>query len=195
MRNVMAIVIMCLVVGLLVVAFSGNLCSQQDGQTKIGVVDLENISTRFNKWTRYNEEFEKEKEKSNKKLEEMFNEIRKKEEIKSQFKEGSKQFQEIELEIIGLQKKAQYYAREQEKILKGKLDEMGAELFNDIEKVVADYGRQHGFALILRKEKKAPEGLDWVKLQMYYSTNPVMYYSANIDLTDVVVKILNEKFK
>ncbi len=195
MKTTVMFFIACLTVCLLLLGLSGSLYSQQGEQVKIGVVDLEETSSRFKKWIRYSEEFDKEKEVLNKQIEEKAREIERLSEMLKQFKPGSEQHQKVQIEIQTKTIKYQNFIKEQDRQLRQKLDIMGGELFNDIETVVSEYGRQNGFTLILRKEKRTVKGLGWVKLQMYYSTNPVIYHSANIDLTEKVLEILNKKFK
>ena len=74
-------------------------------------------------------------------------------------------------------------------------EKLGGDLLDNIEEVIKKYGRQNGFTLIIKKEEVPLQGRDWQELRSYVSRKAVMYYAANIDLTEKIVEILNRDFK
>ena len=87
-----------------------------------------------------------------------------------------------------------FFQREQER-LREMAESLGGELLDNIETVIKEYGRENGFTLIIKKEEGPVQGRDWDELRSYVSRKSVMYYSANIDLTNKVVEILNKRYK
>jgi len=185
-----AVAVMILVFGL-----TGRLYSQQGQDTKIGVVDLQQVSTRFGKWIRLAKRLEEENAASNKKLEEMAKKIADLEREQKQFEPGSKRHTEIQIELSTKKIEGQTFYENEQKRLKGMAETLGGELLDNIEKIIQQYGRDNGFTLIIKKEEVATQGRDWAELRSYVNRKAVMYYAANIDITEKIVQILNEKHK
>ena len=195
MKRTLLLLASAAAVMLIMLGLTSSLYSQQGTSVKIGVVDLQEVSTRFEKWKRLAKKLEEETEASNKKLGEREKSIGTSQEKLKNFERGSDTAREIEVQIFKAQGDLKsFFEREQER-LKSMAEKLGGDLLDNIEEVIKKYGRQNGFTLIIKKEEVPLQGRDWQELRSYVSRKAVMYYAANIDLTEKIVEILNRDFK
>jgi Skp family chaperone for outer membrane proteins len=181
---------------LVICAPAGGLYAQEKKPAiKIGVVDLKKVSERFEKWLVFAKKLEDESNASNDKLAAMEKDIKKLQEMLKNFEPGSEKHTQIQIEISQKQITLRSYFEREQKRLKAMAEKMGAELLRNIEDVIKEYGRIHGYTLIIKKEDLPVQGRDWDQLRSYVSRKSVMYYDPNIDITDEIVKILNKKHK
>jgi Skp family chaperone for outer membrane proteins len=179
---------------LLVFCLTSSLYSQQQS-VKVGVVDLKLVSENFDKWKRLAGQLDSETEKSNQKLAEMGKEIEKLQEMEKQFKPGSDKHKEIQIALSTKDIEMKSFLHTEQNRLKEIAEKLGGELLNNIEAVIKQYGRKEGYTLIIKKEEMPVQNQDWMQLRNYVSRKSVMYYSADIDLTNKIVKELNENYK
>jgi len=179
---------------LLVFCLTSSLYSQQQS-VKVGVVDLKIVSENFNKWKRLAAQLDTETEKSNKQLAEMGKEIEKLQEEEKQFKPGSDKHKEIQIALSTKDIEMKSFLHTEQNRLKEMAEKLGGELLNNIEAVIKNYGRKEGYTLIIKKEEMPVQNQDWMQLRNYVSRKSVMYYSADIDLTNKIVSELNENYK
>lgn len=179
---------------LLVFCLTSSLYSQQQS-VKVGVVDLKLVSENFDKWKRLATQLDSETEKSNKKLADMGKEIEKLQEMEKQFKPGSDKHKEIQIALSTKDIEMKSFLHTEQNRLKEIAEKLGGELLNNIEAVIKNYGRKEGYTLIIKKEEMPVQNQDWMQLRNYVSRKSVMYYSTDIDLTDKIVKELNENYK
>ncbi|MFQ5861566.1 MAG: OmpH family outer membrane protein [Candidatus Brocadiales bacterium] len=107
---------------------------------------------------------------------------------------GSEARKEKEVE---LEKKLLYLQLEEEvarKNLGAKEKEFYEELYNDISGAIEEIGREQGFDLILKKEVIEPKSADLLELRLKIGMGTVLYYSDVVDITDMVIDYLNEKY-
>jgi Skp family chaperone for outer membrane proteins len=179
---------------LLVFCLTSSLYSQQQS-VKVGVVDLKLVSENFDKWKRLAGQLDTETEKSNKKLADMGKDIEKLQEMEKQFKPGSDKHKEIQIALSTKDIEMKSFLHTEQNRLKEMAEKLGGELLNNIEAVIKQYGRKEGYTLIIKKEEMPVQNQDWMQLRNYVSRKSVMYYSTDIDLTDKIVKELNENYK
>lgn len=195
MRHLVFLLAVLAVAATAVFCLTGTLYSQQGPDVKIGVVDLQEVSTRFDKWKRLAKDLETESEKSNAELAKKEKELAELQEMLKEFEPGSEKHTEVQIEFKTKEVKLRSFFEKEQKRLKGRAEKMGGELLDNIEKVIQQYGRENGFTLIIKKEELPVEGRDWNELRGYVSRKSVMYYAPNIDITEKAVQILNNRFK
>lgn len=164
-----------------------------DSSYKIGVVDL---ATVFKSYTRSAE------------LERRINAER--DRLKDELDGQRKKIQEInrELDQMDVESEA-YQLKEEEKrielarfeLMKERLqrtiklrwEQYNLDLLEDIEKVVKDFGKQKGFTMIFKVEGEPIEEHKIEKLAQI-SLKSVLYFSSEVNITDEVVVLLNQRF-
>jgi Skp family chaperone for outer membrane proteins len=179
---------------------AGSLYSQQDRdvkrqEVKVGVVDLQGVTMKFDKWLRLAKKLEDESKASSDKMEKMEAEGAALQESLKQYEPGSPKHTETQIEISKRQIELKTFFENEQKRLKEMAEKLGGELVDNIEEVVKEYGRQNSFTLIIKKEETQPQGRNWDELRSYVVRKTVMFYDPNIDITGEIIKILNERFK
>ncbi len=196
MRRIALLLTTAVTVMLVVFAPTGSLYSQdRKPAIKIGVVDLKKVSERFEKWLVFAKKLEDESKASNDKLAVMEKEIARLQQMLKNLKPGSESHMQTQIEISQKQIELRGFFDKEQRRLKAMAEKMGGELLRNIEEVIKEYGRVHGYTLIIKKEDLPVQGRDWDQLRSYVSRKSVMYYDPNIDITDEIVKILNKKHK
>lgn len=141
---------------------------------KIGYVDIFKVFNEYRKTKEYDKMLEEKKNAKEKELEKKKEEIKemqdKLELLKDKEKEGAR---EKLTKATG-----EYRKLERQFILdlKRERDEKMKEIIDDINKVIEDYGRKEGFDLIINK-------------------GAILYGREGIDLTETILKIVNQKYK
>jgi|GEM_PF-2448819 len=189
-------VVLCVVVAVFV---SQQVFSQGKGELKIGVVDLERISNKYEKWQKFQDELMDDEEKFNKELEAkqqaVQKEMAKHEERLRKLSPSSQEYFDVSEKIEELKFSYQQEQKRAYNAVKMKAEEMARELLSDIEKAVEGYGKQFGFTAIFRKEAVAVEKLSWVEIRGYAGRKFVLYADSGIDITEDIIKLLNEKYQ
>jgi Skp family chaperone for outer membrane proteins len=195
MRRVAVLFGFSVAVMLVVFGLTSTLYSQAGQQTKIGVVNLEQVSQGFKMWQRCDDKITAEKVALAQKLDEILKEIQKTQEELKNFKKWSEKYTEklIEAEKMNIERAALYQTGQEH--LMGLAKKYGDGLLNNIEKVIREYGRKHGYTIIVKKEERPAGDADFGQLMGYVSRNSVLYHNAAIDLTDEIIKLLNKKYK
>jgi len=166
---------------------------------KIGVVDLRKVSERYKKWQRFSLKFEEFKKSRLKYLQE------KRRKLEEDLMEVADKLRMLEpgsdayYALLDKKRRMEFELNmEEERVyrtIKAEAEKMAKELITEIENAIAEYARQHNFALILRKDYVKLEHLSWVQLQGYYTRRIVLYHGGAMDVTDEIVRILNSKEK
>lgn len=141
---------------------------------KIGYVDILKIFNEYQKTKEYDKMLEEKKSAKEKELEQKKEEIR---EMQDKLELLKDKEQEKEREKI-TKAAGEYRELERQFILdlKKERDEKMKEIINDINRVIEDYGSQKGFDLIINK-------------------GAILYGRKGIDLTETILKIVNQKYK
>ena len=79
-------------------------------------------------------------------------------------------------------------------ILREKSSDMVRAVYNEIRRVVKLVGQEQRYDLILRVEEPEIEGEDPVSVNQQISSRVVLYQNATVDVTDAVIKRLNEEW-
>ena len=79
-------------------------------------------------------------------------------------------------------------------ILREKSSDMVRAVYNEIRRVVKLVGQEQKYDLILRVEEPEIEGEDPVSVNQQISSRVVLYQNASVDVTDSVIKRLNEEW-
>jgi Skp family chaperone for outer membrane proteins len=182
-------------VAVIVTGLAGKLYSQQGQKGLMGVVDLLKISQSWKKWGRLEEHLQDEEKSFKEKVEEMGDEIAKKEKELKSLKAGSIEYQKTEIEFLKKRSELKNYSLRKGDELKKKMEKYMRELVQNMESEIKTYGRVNRFTLIIKKQSVSIEGYEWRALQNYILNKSVMWYAPNIDITGPLAKILNQKYK
>lgn len=159
-----------IVIGLLCCLVSSGFCKD----LKIGYVDIFKIFNEYKKTEDYDKKLEKKKNEAEKKLDE------KKETIKKiQGKLSLLKDKEREKEEQKISKEVESYRELERKAfvdIKKERDEKMKEIVEDINKIVEEYAKKHGYDLIVNE-------------------NAILYGDKVMDITTDILKISNQKYK
>jgi len=163
--------ITAVVIGIFVFLFSFDVYSQK---LKIGYVDIFKLFNQYKKTQDYDKILESERNKKEKLLEEKKEKIKKMQEKLSLLNEKEQEKQRKKI----MQVAEEYKKMEREFYLdlKKERDEKMKEIVEDIKQVIDDYGKKHGYQIIFNK-------------------GAVLYGEEGLDLTDTILKIMNQSYK
>ncbi|MFC1671612.1 OmpH family outer membrane protein [Planctomycetota bacterium] len=181
------------VLGLILSPLCRMLPAEDAKNTKIGVVDLRKIFDNYKK--KMDQEVELEKEKN-----ELQSELDKKEkELKSL---------EKEMEILEgeekLKKKSEFddkrkeytafYSYNNKKLQKKQVD-LWNDTYNEIIEEVKRFGEKGEYDLILKANNEPIRGKTLEEIQLRVDIKDVLLHSPKVDLTDAIIKTLNDRHK
>lgn len=151
--------------------FSLNVYSQR---LKIGYVDVFKLFNQYKKTQDYDKILEGKKSEKEKLLEEKKEKIKKMQEKLNLLNEKEQEKQRRKI----TQAAEEYRKMEREFYLdlKKERDEKMKEIVEDINRVINDYGKKHGYQIIFNK-------------------GAVLYGEKGLDLTDTILKIMNQNYK
>ncbi|MEA3560244.1 MAG: OmpH family outer membrane protein, partial [Candidatus Omnitrophota bacterium] len=158
----------------MLVALIAPVSSEGKDISKVGYIDLAKIFDQYNKTKDSDSKLEdewKDKQDEVKKLKDKITGLKDELDLLSPEGKDKKQI-EIDKKI----KKLQDFSKEAKDELGSKRSEMVREILGDIDKVINEYGKSQGYDLILNERV-------------------LLYRKEGLDLTDKVVKILNNKYK
>jgi len=69
------------------------------------------------------------------------------------------------------------------------------EVYEDVEAAAADYGRKNAYTLILREDDMELAKATMNELKFKVALRKVLYYDPSIDITNPLVKVLNERYE
>lgn len=190
-----SLIVLCaaVVATVVILGLTPALYSQQTPEAKIGVVDFYDISQGFKVWARIRTELGEEKVACDKLLAEMAAEIGKLEQEVKQYEPGTEQHEKIQIMLNGRKIARESFFMRKQKELDAKSEKFAKEVLGQVNEAIEKYGRENNFTIIVKKEELPAEMLDTQQLIMSTSQNFVMYYDRNIDITDKIIAILNEK--
>lgn len=164
-------------------------------ELKVGVVNLNKVFENYKKRVAMEDSFKDLKTREEESLTDKQDSLMSMREEMQLMERGSEARKELEAE---LQKKLLYLQLEEEvarKNLTEKEKEYYEELYDDINKAIETIGKEQKFDLILKKETIETKSADLLELRLKIGIGTVLYYSDAMDITDIVVQYLNEKYK
>lgn len=69
------------------------------------------------------------------------------------------------------------------------------EIYQDVEAAVVDYGRQNHYTLILKEDDLELAKASIAEVKIKVALRKVLYADPSIDITDAVIKLLNERYE
>jgi Skp family chaperone for outer membrane proteins len=180
----------------LVIAFSGQVRAQgEEGEMKIGVVDIVRVFDDYAKSDDLEKDLMEELEAFNNEMKFLKDDLDKLEAFIEQLSGES----ELRVEKVSeyAMKKQVYQARggaEQKRWLI-KQSKLLMELYGDIVGAVGEYAKAEGYTLVLKADSGSVRGESPDEVQLRIAIRPVLYYSSMHDLTDDIIKVLNENYE
>ena len=159
----------------LVILASVSACPMASaGEIKMGYINLGKTFDEYEKTKESDGALEKKGDKKEKEREKMVDKIKKlKDEITLLSNKGKEEKQPVIDEKI---KKLQEFDQEVRNELKEERDEMVRDILREIENVIQDYGKKHGYTTIL-------------------NDRVLVYGDESIDITQDIIDILNKGYK
>lgn len=68
-------------------------------------------------------------------------------------------------------------------------------LFRSLDAVVADYAREHGVSLVLKKQQLEPGGPQGVEESLQLATAEVLYADSALDISEPIIAALNAQYE
>lgn len=67
--------------------------------------------------------------------------------------------------------------------------------YNEVQKIVTTIAKERHLSLVLVRDEIEPEAQDWNRMFIQIINRKVLYYDEALDVTDIVLKRLNEEFQ
>ncbi len=166
MRKVLILILVCMFL------FSGTIFAESQGKT--GYVDLSRSFDEYQKTKDFDRDLEKKGDVKQEQREKLVKEIRKmRDEVElMNEKARKKREQDIESKIKSLQE----FDQDAKTTLTKERDDMVRDILREINDVIQEYGEKNGFSIIL-------------------NDRVLLYGDQAGDLTDEIIKILNDNYK
>ena len=180
----------------LIISFSGQVKAQAEaGEMKIGVVDIIKVFDDYAKSDDLEKGLTEELEAFNNEMKFLKDELDKLEAFIEQLSADSG----LRVEKVSeyAVKKQAYQARmgaEQRRWMV-KQSKLLMELYGDIVGAVGEYAKAEGYTLVMKADSGSVRGESPDEVQLRIAIRPVLYYSSMHDLTDDIIKVLNESYE
>ena len=180
----------------LIISFSGQVKAQAEaGEMKIGVVNIIKVFDDYAKSDDLEKGLTEELEAFNNEMKFLKDELDKLEAFIEQLSADS----ELRVEKVSeyAVKKQVYQARmgaEQRRWMV-KQSKLLMELYGDIVGAVGEYAKAEEYTLVLKADLGSVRGESPDEVQLRIAIRPVLYYSSMHDLTDDIIKVLNENYE
>ena len=158
--------------GILLLSISVAALAQSAG--KVGFVDLSRAFDEYQKTKGFDKELEKKGDLKQEQREKLVKEIRKMRDELELMNEKARKIreQDVEAKISSLQQ----FDREAKAELTKERDDMVRDILREMNTIIQEYGKSHGYSIIL-------------------NDRVLLYGDKVLDLTDEIVRILNENYK
>lgn len=180
----------------LAVAFSGQVKAEgEEAEVKIGIVDIIRAFDEYAKSDDLEKELTEELEVFNNEMKFLNEGLGKlKAEIEMLSAESDLRVEKVS--EYGVKKQAYEGKRvaEQRRWMI-KQSRMLMELYSDIVEAVGGYAKAEGYTLVLKADSGNVRGTSPDEVQLRIAIRPVLYYSSIHDLTDDIVRVLNENYE
>ena len=164
------LVLSLVVAGLL---FAPAAFAAKGGDIKFAYVDLGKVFEEYKKTKIYNEQMEKENKAFQDERQKMIDAIRDAQNKLALLKEDEKK--KMEAELDKMKQQLLEFDRQKRTDLVKKRDEMGREIFLEIEKIVSDYAKKENITLVL-------------------NDRDLIYGDSSLNITDIILKTINDNF-
>jgi Skp family chaperone for outer membrane proteins len=163
--------------------------------TKVGVVDLYDISQKWKKWIDLADAVQKEGKAGQDRMEEEDKNIRAMETklARSTIAEDSEEWLKEKTAIQAAKLRLEWLKANEADRLEKIATDYGKNLLAEIETAIKRYGRENGYSLILKVDEISLEGRSWAQMQNYVKFKQVMFYEDGINITPAIIDLLQKK--
>ncbi len=166
------------------------------GATSVAVVNIPDVSERYNRRADLEAQFELIREGLNKKRDELRDKItRAGRSLQEELKPGTSEFQARQKELAMLEAELQYFVESEGRRIERELAGSLKLIFDDIQVAVSEIAKQRNIEIVLAADQlpvSAPENTSQVRQQIVLQK--VVYWHPNVDITDDVVNHLNARY-
>jgi len=163
----------------------------------VAVISLPDVSERYIKTSALEAKFEKRRQELNKKRDDMNDKINKlKKSLQEELKPGTEAFDQRQKELALQQAELQWFLDTQSKKVDAGLAEALRSIYEDIQHMVAQVAKERHLDIVLASDAlppQPPSNANQVRQQILLQK--VIYWSPQVDITDVVVERLNTAYK
>ncbi|MBI5367525.1 MAG: OmpH family outer membrane protein [Planctomycetes bacterium] len=171
-----------------------TLWSQAKPAGRIGVINIKDVFTRYQKAKEFEDRLEAETKSEKQNIERMDKEIKDlMEEI--QILDPSSELRKEKTEkLIQLDSLLKYRVEQWNQKTQQRLNENTALIYNEIRDECDRYGQENGFDLILKSEAARLEVKSKESANQRVNRRSVLYYGKDLDISDGITKGLNDRF-
>jgi len=170
---------------------------QPSSGVNVAVVSLPDVSERYIKTSALEAKFEKRRQELNKKRDDMNDKVdRLKRSLQEELKPGTEAFDQRQKELALQQAELQWFLDTQSKKVDAGLAESLRSIYEDIQHMVAQVAKERHLDIVLASDAlppQPPSNANQVRQQILLQK--VIYWSPQVDITDVVVERLNAAYK
>ncbi len=166
------------------------------GATSVAVVNIPEVSERYNRRADLEARFELVRADLNKKRDELRDKItRAGRSLQEELKPGTSEYFARERELVMLEAELKYFVESEGRRIEGELAGSLKLIFDDIQAAVSEIAKQRNIEIVLAADQlpaAAPENTSQVRQQIVLQK--VIYWHPNVDITDDVVNHLNQGY-
>jgi Skp family chaperone for outer membrane proteins len=161
----------------------------------IGLVDMVKAFNECEQWKAVNAGLNKKRQAQDQEAEKMKEEIAAKTKQIDAYHPDSPEWTKAAEELMMLQTKAEVWAKMQKVRTEAQKKRWVEKNYADVTKAIAEVAKKRGLVLVLTKEEIEPNTEDSNRLFAQIINRKVVYGDKRLELTDDVLKRLNEEFK
>lgn len=161
----------------------------------IGLVDMVKVFNDCEQWKAINAGLTKKRQTQDQEVEKMKEEIAAKTKQLDAYHPDSPDWVKGTEELLRLQTKAEVWARLEKVRVEAQKKRWVEKNYADVTKAIADIAKKRGLVLVLTKEEIEPNTEDSGRLFAQIINRKVVYGDKRLDMTEDVLKRLNEEFK
>lgn len=167
------------------------------GPTKIAVVNIASISEQYAKTRDLEAQFEQKRVRLNQERKNLTDGIeRTRRSLQEELKPGTQEFEERRKQLAMQEAELQWFVESEGQKIEAGLAAALLGIYKDIQAAVYEIAQEHRIDMVLvadRLPNDTPQSPTQVRQQL--ALQKVVFWSPRVDLTDVVVARLNEKYK
>ncbi|MCD6360800.1 MAG: OmpH family outer membrane protein [Armatimonadetes bacterium] len=164
-------------------------------ELKIGVVDTSQVRRNCLQVQEIVANLEKLKNETEERIKELQKEIMDLQGTLKFLKEGSESYEKTQYSLFEKQANLNYLSQYMQELLSRKGNNAYLDFYKDMNEVIGEYASQRGYDLILKVSNIGYEGSSEKEIFLQIAQHKVLYYSDDVDISDEIVRALNERFE
>ena len=161
---------------------------------QVGLIDMAHVFKNYDKFKAMTEDMQAEAKAAQTTAEGMVESMKATQAKMQGLAEGSADFAKKEEEILGMQSKLEAFRKVQQREFLRKEAEIYKVVYMEVQESVQKYAKYNKYTLIIRFNRQGVDAAENPQEIITSMNRQVVYYRENDDLTDVILKYLNDQY-